>query len=1274
MTVSGSVTVTGIDNTAGLIVGDPVTGPGIPTGTTLLAILSSTSVTLSQAATLSSQTPVQLTFGGNTLVGGLGIDNLQAGAGADTLYASYDAASWSQGEAAAAAIGVHIVPPQLFQGDTTASQLQALLQAQQSGPLTTAQQNQLIALLTTEFNALTAEESSLNTQVSNFLAIPNLSQNPTLKSQLIAVATQDEFVQTETTALLNQILNALGAAGFQEDRLIGGSGSDRFYGNIQGATWMGGGSGNQTFYNYNTSDTIQGNATGVNTLVLQDYQGNNAITLSQSANAVDFSINSGTPVVVGDTGGKVSDIQVLEVQLGSGNDFVSIDPSLATMPSGFTGLSILAGTGNDTVNASAFTGNETLTGGAGKDVIEVEAPPGATSIWTGTSTTELDLEDTGSYAVTLGKLSSPAVPVGLQIGPWVESITQLGSFGKLVVVGGAGSNTFTTDGSIPDEELDGGTGSNVFNVSGGTVKLVGGSGTNSFNITGPGNYTVIGAGTAAPATPAGPGVTAPLPESSTITISHTTATLSQARGYLAATTVGNMALFAGGYSASGYSSVVDIYNSVTGQWSTASLSQARDRLSAATVGSLALFAGGYSASGYSSVVDIYNSVTGQWSTASLSQARDGMAVATVGTKVFFAGGQGVSGYSSVVDIYDASTGQWSTASLSQGRYFPAATSVGTKVLFAGGLTATATSNVVDIYDTSTGQWSTASLSQARYALAATTAGNEAFFAGGATGLSSGYSSVVDIYNATTGQWSTASLSWSRVVLAATLVGSKAFFAGGFSGSYDYQVDIYDTETGQWSTSESLSQSEGYLAGTSVGTKAIFAGGVTGSGTTYSNTVDIYDTAPQPFGSELPAATENPASTAVGTKAFFTADASQEVDIYDASTGQWSTHSLSQPRYNMAATTVGTQAIFAGGLGSAAVDIYNASTGQWSTASLSQARGYLAATTVGGEALFAGGEAANGPTSTVDIYDAATGQWSTASLSQARYDLAAAATGTLAFFAGGATASGPTSTVDIYDAATGQWSTASLSQARSDLAATTAGTKVFFAGGEAASGPTNVVDIYDASTGQWSTASLSQARYGLAATTVGNEVFFAGGDTVSGPTGSGPTNVVDIYNTVTGQWSTTTLNEVGAWLGATTVGPMAIFSGAFVGFTSYADSFFAPAIVSNITSSGTSDGITTIGYTLTGSTDATGGASVAGIQVQYSVNGGPWQVATAASGGDGTSGLTADVGGTANTFLWDSLHDLGNTINPSVQVRITPSDYFGIGVTQASARSRSITRA
>jgi hypothetical protein len=79
-----------------------------------------------------------------------------------------------------------------------------------------------------------------------------------------------------------------------------------------------------------------------------------------------------------------------------------------------------------------------------------------------------------------------------------------------------------------------------------------------------------------------------------------------------------------------------------------------------------------------------------------------------------------------------------------------------------------------------------------------------------------------------------------------------------------------------------------------------------------------------------------------------------VDIYDSSSNTWSTHTLSQARANLAATTVGTKAIFAGGSGSNVVDIYDSSSNTWSTATISQARSSLAATTVGTKAIFAGG--------------------------------------------------------------------------------------------------------------------------------------------------------------------------------------------------------------------------------------------------------------------------------------------------------------------------------
>ncbi|MBK9526208.1 MAG: T9SS type A sorting domain-containing protein [Bacteroidetes bacterium] len=193
-----------------------------------------------------------------------------------------------------------------------------------------------------------------------------------------------------------------------------------------------------------------------------------------------------------------------------------------------------------------------------------------------------------------------------------------------------------------------------------------------------------------------------------------------------------------------------------------------------------------------------------------------------------------------------------------------------------------------------------------------------------------------------------------------------------------------------------------------------------------------------------------------------------------------------------------------------MDIYDNSTGLWTTANLSQARSALSSTAVGTKVFFAGGMIGSSSySSVVDIYDNSTGLWTTANLSQARSVLSATAVGTKVFFAGGFATVPQTvfSVVDIYDNSTGLWSTANLSVARGFLSAATVGSKVFFAGGFTSNGTgySSVVDIYDNSTGLWTTDSLSVARGYLSATSVGTKVFFAGGRN------PGFSSVVDIYD-------------------------------------------------------------------------------------------------------------------------------------------------------------------
>jgi len=133
-----------------------------------------------------------------------------------------------------------------------------------------------------------------------------------------------------------------------------------------------------------------------------------------------------------------------------------------------------------------------------------------------------------------------------------------------------------------------------------------------------------------------------------------TASLSEAWGYLAATTVGDLALFGGGSDTGDIAkiSLVDIYNATSGIWSTASLSQAQGALSATSLQELAIFGGGGSMGISYPSVDIYNSTSGTWSTATLSEARQNLAATSVGDLALFGGGQSSTSYCyATVDLF-----------------------------------------------------------------------------------------------------------------------------------------------------------------------------------------------------------------------------------------------------------------------------------------------------------------------------------------------------------------------------------------------------------------------------------------------------------------------------------------------------------------------------------------------------------------------------------------------------------------------------------------------
>jgi hypothetical protein len=307
-------------------------------------------------------------------------------------------------------------------------------------------------------------------------------------------------------------------------------------------------------------------------------------------------------------------------------------------------------------------------------------------------------------------------------------------------------------------------------------------------------------------------------------ITRSTATLSEARACLAATSSGDLVFFGGGLNGTGiarHSSRVDICNVRRGSWTTSKLSVPRYWLAATSSGNLVIFAGGGDEIPAYNQVDIYNLADARWRTATLSQARFGLAATSVRNLVLFGGGH---------------NGTWNSV---------AATSAANRyALFAGGYEFGA-SNTVDIFDSLSGVWNTATLSQARYNLAAASLGNLAFFGGGNRGELFGGETfnAVDIFNATTQTWSTATLSQNRTLLAAASIGDIVAFGGGTfddGPGFSAVVDMYNATSKIWFTA-SLNQPRGFLAATSSTNKIFFGGGISSRGV--SNLVDIFDIPP-----------------------------------------------------------------------------------------------------------------------------------------------------------------------------------------------------------------------------------------------------------------------------------------------------------------------------------------------------------------------------------------------------------------------------------------------
>ena len=281
----------------------------------------------------------------------------------------------------------------------------------------------------------------------------------------------------------------------------------------------------------------------------------------------------------------------------------------------------------------------------------------------------------------------------------------------------------------------------------------------------------------------------------TITNAWSTAELSVARWDIGVTTIGNKIFFAGGKIETPHhydwvfpdvTSMVDVYDAANNTWSVMQLSEARGGVAAVSLGNKAFFAGGvneYDMPFYR--IDIYDVSTNSWTIASLSEARSQLSAEAVNNKIYFAGGYtvGLNGFytpSERVDIYDTNSGSISTINMGEARYQMKSVAIGNKIFWAGGIAGQFNvvypTSKVEIYDIGTQSSSIGCLSQSK----AWMADARVVVRNNTLVFYPGRNNKFDIYDIATGSWSIGVLNQSIQLQEPTLisVNNTIYVAGG----------------------------------------------------------------------------------------------------------------------------------------------------------------------------------------------------------------------------------------------------------------------------------------------------------------------------------------------------------------------------------------------------------------------------------------------------------------------------------------------------------------
>jgi hypothetical protein len=315
--------------------------------------------------------------------------------------------------------------------------------------------------------------------------------------------------------------------------------------------------------------------------------------------------------------------------------------------------------------------------------------------------------------------------------------------------------------------------------------------------------------------------------------------LSQARGRLSATAVGGKVLFAGGLSALGPSSLVDIRDTATGVWTTKELSIARRQLAAAQIDEKAYFLGGNNESQVLDAIDVFDANTNQWSTRSLPHAVTWPQVRTWGSHIIVAGGLTNRNPIIATDsmlIWNTATDTWSGYKLPEPSIHVGLCVVNNKLIVTGGTNindATGVREINDyflIIDLLTGTREERTMSVAKSNQMGIAFNNKAYIIGGATDIEPATEEIL-VYDEPSGNLSSIFSPNIHATAPAFAIGKKLFLAGSqgidplafqFIDSHAI-VDVLDTETMEWE-SFLLSQELGLGGSVSYGNKFYIGGG------------------------------------------------------------------------------------------------------------------------------------------------------------------------------------------------------------------------------------------------------------------------------------------------------------------------------------------------------------------------------------------------------------------------------------------------------------------